>query len=408
MNMNQINTGNYTTLPKLSDIETSHSIRMLRRIHSEIEKTGGAISFARFMELALYEPALGYYCAGARKFGPDGDFITAPELSILFSRCLAHQCREILDQIGGGIILELGAGTGIMAAVILQELHTLDTLPESYAILELSFELRMRQRQTISKLVPELLNRVIWLEQLPRSDIKGIVLGNEVLDALPVERFLITTTGPRRLGVAWTDMYTTTGSTNGLCWTECKEDQSIITTISKIEAELGYKLPENYVSEYAPQLTNWIYAISDMLTTGALIFIDYGYSRREYYHPDRADGTLLCHYRHHAHTDPFIFPGLQDITASVDFTALANIAQSINLNLAGYTSQNYFLFGCGIMELLSDVDITNTFHYLEQARQVKLLTLPGEMGDRFKVICLTRGFDIPLRGFSIRNERNRL
>jgi SAM-dependent MidA family methyltransferase len=407
--MNQIHAGNDTTLPKLNDIETSHSIRMLRRIHSEIDKAGGVISFARFMELALYEPELGYYCAGTRKFGPGGDFITAPELSTLFSRCLANQCREILDQIGGGIILELGAGTGIMAAVILQELRRLDKLPESYAILEISAELRMRQKQTISKLVPELLDRVIWLEKLPRSDMKGIILGNEVLDALPVERFRITTMGPRRLGVTWTDdMYPANGSTTGLCLIECKEDQSVTTVISKIEAELGYRLPDNYVSEYSPQLTNWICTISDMLTTGALIFIDYGYSRREYYHPDRTDGTLLCHYRHRVHTDPFIFPGLQDITANVDFTALANIAQSINLNLAGYTSQNYFLFGCGIMELLSNIDTTDTFSHLEQARQVKLLTLPGEMGDRFKAICLTRGFNVPLRGFSIRNERNRL
>jgi SAM-dependent MidA family methyltransferase len=365
--------------------------------------TGGAISFARFMDLALYAPGLGYYCAGTRKFGPDGDFITAPELSPLFSRSLAHQCREILDALGGGIILELGAGTGIMAADLLRELRTLDVLPERYAILELSGELRERQRQTLVERIPDLLARVVWLDALPEPGFRGIVLGNEVLDALPIERFRITAQGPRRLMVVWTDA--------GLACIEGDEDSSVTAAVAQIEAEIGRPLPEGYVSEYVPWLKEWLAAVAAPLAAGALLFIDYGYPRRAYYHPERATGTLLCHYRHRVHDDPLLLPGLQDITASVDFTAVADAALAVGLEVAGYTTQNYFLFGCGLMELLAEEIPANPTHstpYLEQARQVKLLTLPGEMGDRFQAIALTRNLEIPLRGFVFRDERGRL
>lgn len=396
----------HTTLPEPDPVATAHSARLLDRVRSEIVTAGGAISFARFMDLALYAPGLGYYRAGARKFGPGGDFVTAPELSPLFSRCLANQCREILKQIDSGAILELGAGTGVMAADILQELRARDALPQRYTILELSGELRERQRQTLAERTPDLLDRVIWLDALPEAGFRGVVLGNEVLDALPVERFRITPNGPRRLEVACTDP--STGLETALGWTEGAEDPTLTATVARIEAELGWRLPEGYTSEYAPQLTNWVRAIAEPLAAGALLFVDYGYPRREYYHPERTDGTLLCHYRHRVHADPLILPGLQDITASVDFTAVANAARAVGLEVAGYTSQNYFLFGCGLMDLLAEVDSADTVRYLEHVRQVKLLTLPGEMGDRFKVIGLTRGIDIPLRGFSFRDERGRL
>lgn len=398
--------GRHTTLPEPDPAAAAHGARLLDRIRSEIATAGGAISFARFMDLALYAPGLGYYRAGTRKFGPGGDFVTAPELSPLFSRCLAHQCHEILERLGGGAILEFGAGTGIMAADILQELSALDALPERYAILELSGELRERQRQTLAERTPDLLERVVWLDALPKSGLRGVVLGNEVLDALPVERFRITPNGPRRLEVIWTSP--SVGSKAGLNWAEGAEDPALTAIIARIEAELGWRLPEGYVSEYAPQLANWVRAVAEPLAAGALLLVDYGYSRREYYHPERADGTLLCHYRHRVHADPLILPGLQDITASVDFTAVADAARTAGLEVAGYTSQNYFLFGCGLMDLLAEVDSADTVRYLEQVRQVKLLTLPGEMGDRFKVIGLTRGIDVPLRGFSFRDERGRL
>ena len=387
-------------LPAPDPAAAAHSARLLERIRAEITAAGGAISFARFMDLALYAPGLGYYRAGARKFGPDGDFVTAPELSPLFSRCLARQCRQILEALGGGTLLELGAGTGVMAADLLRELCALDGLPERYAILELSGELRQRQRQTLAERVPDLLDRVVWLDTLPDPGLRGVVLGNEVLDALPVERFRVTETGPRRLAVSWNE--------TGLDWVEGDEDPEVTIAVAGIEQALGWRLPPGYTSEYVPHLNAWLRSIAETLTAGALLFVDYGYPRRDYYHPERAAGTLLCHYRHRVHDDPLILPGLQDITASVDFTAVADAALAAGLEVAGYTAQNYFLFGCGLMELLAEADPADTLRYLEQTRQVKLLTLPGEMGERFQAIALTRDLDLPLRGFTMRDERGRL
>ena len=387
-------------LPAPDPTAVAHSARLLDRIRAEITANGGAISFARFMDLALYAPNLGYYRAGTRKFGSDGDFITAPELSPLFSRCLARQCQQILEALGDGILLELGAGTGVMAADLLQELRTLDALPERYAILELSGELRQRQRQTLAEKVPDLLERVVWLDTLPEPGLRGVILGNEVLDALPAERFRITTAGPRRLTVHWTEA--------GLDWTEGDADPEVTAAVARIEAELDWQLPLGYISEYVPHLDAWLRAIAEPLTAGALLFIDYGYSRRDYYHPERTNGTLLCHYRHRVHADPLILPGLQDITTSVDFSAVADAALAVDLEVAGYTTQNYFLFGCGLLGLLAEVDPADTPRYLEQSRQVKLLTLPGEMGERFQAIALTRDLDLALCGFSFRDERGRL
>jgi len=406
------------TLPAPDPVAAAHSARLVDLLRATIADAGGAISFARFMDLALYAPGLGYYRAGARKFGSGGDFVTAPELSPLFSRCLARQCQEILAALGGGQILELGAGSGVMAADLLLELRALNALPERYAILELSGELRDRQRQTLARRAPEVLDRVVWLDQPPEPEFRGIVLGNEVLDALPMERFCITAHGPRRLMVRWTEA--------GLVWAEGDEDPAVTAAIAGIEADLGGRLPEDYRSEYIPHLQDWLRTIAEPLAAGALLFVDYGYPRRAYYHPERTTGTLLCHYRHRAHDDPLILPGLQDITASVDFTAVAQAARAVGLDVAGYTRQNYFLFGCGLMDLLADQippnpplekgggeaggisSPTDTVRYLEQARQVKLLTLPGEMGDRFQAIALTRNLTLPLRGFSFRDERDRL
>ncbi|HRY14922.1 MAG TPA: SAM-dependent methyltransferase [Candidatus Competibacteraceae bacterium] len=390
-------------LPAPDPVAAAHSARLRDHICAEIAAAGGVIPFARFMDLALYAPSLGYYQAGTRKFGPDGDFITAPELSPLFSRCLARQCRQILETLDGGIILELGAGAGIMAADLLEELRALDMLPERYAILELSGELRERQRQTLSQRVPDLLKQVVWLDTLPEPGFQGVILGNEVLDALPVERFRITCRGPRRLMVAW----------NGaeLEIIEGEEDPEVTTTVARIESELGWRLPEGYVSEYVPRLDAWLAAVAEPLSAGALLFIDYGYPRAAYYHPERATGTLLCHYRHRVHDHPLLLLGLQDITASVDFTAVAEAGLATGLEVAGYTAQNYFLFGCGLMELLAGeipLNPANSIDYLEQARQVKLLTLPGEMGDRFQALALTRNLNIPLCGFAFRNELDRL
>lgn len=388
------------SLPTPDPVAAAHSARLLDHIRADIVAHGGAISFARFMELALYAPGLGYYQAGARKFGTEGDFVTAPELSPLFGRCLARQCRDILDALGGGTLLELGAGTGVMAADLLRELQSLGVAPMCYAILELSGELRQRQRQTLAERVPEFLDRVVWLDHLPEPGLRGVILGNEVLDALPVERFRITPAGPRRLEVVW-------GET-GLAWREGPDDPAVTAAVARIEADLAESLPEGYTSEYVPHLDAWLQAVTEPLAAGAVLLIDYGYPRRAYYHPERVTGTLLCHYRHRAHDDPLRWPSLQDITANVDFTAVATAALAAGLTVAGYSHQNHFLFGCGLMELLAEANPDDPVSYLEQVRQVKLLTLPGEMGDRFQAIALTRALDLPLRGFAFRDERGRL
>lgn len=309
-------TDHHTVLPAPDPIAAAHSHRLLQHIRSELIAAGGSIPFLRFMDLALYAPGLGYYRAGARKFGPDGDFITAPELSPLFSHCLARQCQQILAQTGGGAILELGAGTGTMACDLLLALERLNSLPEGYAILELSGELRERQHQTFSQRIPHLLGQIVWLDTLPDSGWRGVILGNEVLDALPVERFRMTGVGPRRMEVIWhgddlpealPETFPETAQGN-LGWAEGAPDPALTETVAQIEAQIGWGLPEGYVSEYVPQLGNWLSTVAESLTAGALLLIDYGYSRREYYHPERTDGTLLCHYRHRVHGNPLILP----------------------------------------------------------------------------------------------------
>ena len=402
-------------LPPPDPIASAHSGRLIELIRNEIDAAGGCIPFMRFMELALYAPGLGYYRSGTRKFGTGGDFVTAPELSSLFSRCLARQCREILD-VSGGAILELGAGTGIMAADILQELENLETsLPNQcadycvdysvdycvdYYILELSGELRERQHATLQERVPHLLPRVRWLDNLPKPGFRGVIIANEVLDAMPVQRFCITEQGIALMAVAW--------EADAFTWRNMQPPPQLASAVQTLQSNLGYRLPAGYSSEFNPHLDVWIKSLSNGLERGAILLIDYGYPRHEYYHPQRTDGTLLCHYRQRVHTDPLVLPGLQDITASVDFSAVADAAIAAELTVAGYTSQTYFLFGCGLAELLAHIAPEAGVEYLEMARQTKLLTLPGEMGERFKAMALTRGLKTPLRGFTVFDERERL
>jgi SAM-dependent MidA family methyltransferase len=386
-------------LPNPEPEAAAHSARLCEHIRAEIEANGGSIPFCRFMELALYTPGLGYYSAGAWKFGAGGDFITAPELSSLFSRCVARQCQEILTQVGGEI-LELGAGSGIMAADILLELEALGNLPERYGILELSGELRDRQRTLLRERAPHLLSKVEWLDTLPAPGFRGVIVGNEVLDAMPVECFRITARGPLPL---WVSM-----EQGGFVWCEGVPEESLTAAVQSLQVQLGVNLTNGYQSEFNPQLNAWLGSLAEILEAGALLFIDYGYPCREYYHSQRCMGTLLCHYRHRVHADPLILVGLQDITASVDFTAVAEAAVAAGLEVAGYTSQSYFLFGCGLETLLAEVAPEDTGRYLKLAHQVKVLTLPGEMGDRFKAIALTRGVNVALRGFALFDERVRL
>ncbi len=389
-----------TGLPAPDAPARAHSARLAERIRAEMGAAGGLLPFSRFMELALYAPGLGYYSAGAAKLGPGGDFVTAPELSALFSRCLARQCAEVLRRVDGGEILELGAGTGVMAADVLSELQALDALPRRYRILELSAELRHRQRETLARRTPGLLGRVQWLERLPEEPLRGLILANEVMDALPVERFRMSARGPVPLVVGRAGAR--------FVWREAAAQPRLGAFVAALEDELGWHLAPGYESEFNPTLGAWVATLAQVLAAGVVLMVDYGYSRREYYHPQRVNGTLVCHYRHRVHHDPLVLPGLQDISASVDFSAVARAAVDAGLRVAGFTTQAYFLFGCGLASLVDEVDPRDIARHAELSRQVKLLTLPGEMGERFHALALARGLDGPLTGFSFLDRRERL
>jgi SAM-dependent MidA family methyltransferase len=365
----------------------------MQRLREEMAAAGGAIAFDRFMELALYAPGLGYYVAGTHKFGEHGDFVTAPELGSLFARCLARPCQSLLTGLGGGDILEAGAGSGVLAADLLLELESLGRLPERYLILELGAELRARQNETIKRRVPHLFDRVHWLVDLP-GDFRGMVLANEVLDSMPVTRFKVTQNGINELYVAWEN--------EGFAWREKPADESVRT---RIEA-LG--LPAGYTSEINLRAEAWVRSVADSLKQGVMLLIDYGFPRAEFYHPQRAQGTLMCHYRHQAHDDPLRLAGLQDITAHVDFSAVAEAGVDAGLTLLGYTSQAAFLLDCGLERIMTASDPDDVRVHLALTQQIKKLTLPHEMGELFKVLALGRGVREPLPGFTLQDRRGRL
>lgn len=373
--------------------EQAHSERLMRRLREEVAQAGGAIPFSRFMELALYAPGLGYYAAGKHKFGAAGDFVTAPELGPLFARCLARQCRQILQALGGGEILEAGAGSGALAADLLLELEALGRLPERYLILELSNELRDRQAETLRRKAPHLLKRAHWLDALP-ADFRGVMLANELLDALPVERFKVTDSGVRQLYVA--------SENDRFVWREKPADDGIRARIEPLALSPGYTSEINFTAEA------WVRSAADALKQGVMLLIDYGFPRAEFYHPQRTGGTLMCHYRHRAHDDPLTLVGLQDITAHVDFSGIAAAGINAGLRLLGYTSQAAFLIGCGLEQLAAASDPDNVRRHLELTQQIKKLTLPHEMGELYKVIAFGRGVEEPLLGFTVRDRRGRL
>lgn len=356
---------------------------------------GGSLPFDRFMDLALYAPGLGYYSAGSRKFGEEGDFVTAPELTPLFSHCLASQCAQLLDRLGGGSILEFGAGSGVMAAEILLALERLGTLPERYLIMELSAELQARQRETIARLAPSQIERVEWLARLPEAGFIGVVLANEVLDAMPVQRFRLTGEGVEELHVRCGD--------EGPLWGATPANGRLEARVRRLREECG--LAEGYESEAGFAAEEWVATLGTFMEAGCALLVDYGFPRREYYHPQRRSGTLMCHYRHRSHPDPLILVGLQDITAHVDFTAMAEAAVAAGLQVAGYTSQANFLLATGLLGRIEAVDARRR---LEQSAAVKRLIMPGEMGELFKVLALARGVEGPLLGFQLRDERARL
>jgi SAM-dependent MidA family methyltransferase len=377
-----------------------HSQRLCNRIREVIQQNNGLISFSRFMEIALYEPGLGYYSAGARKFGDAGDFITAPEISSLFTQCLVRQCQQVLKELHNPSILELGPGSGEMACELLKTLEEKRCLPERYFMLEVSADLRDRQQQLIKKKLPDHFSRITWLDQLPTQPFEGIILGNEVLDAMPVYRLILEKGNFRELCVKQ--------DKNRFDWVVNDLDNGLQADIHTALGKIIPALSGGYKTEINLRIIPWIRSLSEILKRGLMLFIDYGYTRQEYYHPQRTDGTLLCHYRHHVHYDPFLYPGLQDITSSVDFTAIAEAADISGLQVQGYTTQAHFLINNGLEEFINENNLTSAIDRAELGRQARILTSPGEMGEKFKVIALMRDINISLAGFKNFDQRSRL
>ena len=376
-----------THLPPPSAEAQALSDELTALIAREIQAAGGHISFARYMELALYAPGLGYYSAGSRKLGAAGDFITAPELSPLFAQCLA---RQLAQWHGEGLyhVLEIGAGSGALAAEMLLALQALNCAPEHYFILELSADLRERQQACIAQRAPALLSRVQWLDALPDT-FEGVIVANEVLDATPAHVVL---THQDAVLEACVQVAKDGGA---FTWHETTAPQAIARA-----AQACHLPPSGYRTEINLAAAALVESLARTLTRGAMIFIDYGFPAHEFYHPQRSSGTLMCHYRHHAHDDPFAFVGLQDITTHVDFSAVAAAGMAGGATLAGYTSQANFLINCGITELLSATPASDARAYAPLAAQAQKLLSPAEMGELFKVIVLGKNLAVPLLGFT--------
>lgn len=388
-------------LPEPDSEALGHSKQLTQRILYEIDAAGGWISFAQYMALALYTPGLGYYSAGASKLGQAGDFVTGPVLGDLLSRTLATQVAESLQAIGNeACVLELGAGNGRLALDLLLALAEKGTLPLHYCIIEVSAHFRSEQKALLEQHLPqEILMRVQWLDALP-SVFNGVILANEVMDALPVQVLEYQAGQWLERGV--------TALNDVLQW-QSQTSQNLAGKMADwIPLEYTETWPQKYTTEICPQASALLKSLAGVLAKGLILIIDYGFPAREYYHPQRSEGTLRCHYRHHAHDDPFYLPGLQDITSHVNFTALAEAGLDSGLNIAGYASQAQFLINCGLMELLAAENPEDVLRYAPLASQVQTLLSPAEMGELFKVIAFSKNFEFPLVGFTQGNKSHTL
>jgi SAM-dependent MidA family methyltransferase len=383
----------------MSHEDAEHSARTRDFLAAEINAAGGWLGFERFMELALYAPGLGYYSGGAQKLGEGGDFTTAPEVSRLFGACVALQCAEVLRSLGTGSVLEIGAGSGRLAADLLARLETLCQLPDNYWILEVSADLRQRQREHLEKRLPQLLHRVHWLDRPPEKAFDGVILANEVLDALPVARFRWHSSAVEELGVEIRG--------REFAWAARPAGDAMLRICRELSEAAG-PWDDGYQSEYCPRLGAWTRAVTQSMRRGAVLWFDYGLPRAQYYLPERHDGTLVCHFRHRLSDDPFANPGLQDISAWVDFTRVAEASRESGFELAGFTTQAHFLAGLKIDEEMRLAAGGDENHFVRLANQARQLMMPGEMGERFKAMAWLRGLELPLSGFALLDLRHSL
>lgn len=389
--MSTVRPASASTLPLPDAVAAAHSAQLTELIAREIDNAGGWIGFDRYMALALYTPGLGYYAAGAHKLGDSatgGDFVTAPEISPLFAQALAAQAAQLI-QCGAVApnIVEFGAGSGVLAHDLLTALQALDLPIKRYTIVEVSADLRERQRARLAAH-----GNVAWLDA-PPAGFDGVVIANEVLDVMPVRLFVTAVDGLRERGVAWRD--------GRLAFDDRLADAALCAQLRAIEAEVG-ALPPGYGSEVSAVVSAWSADLARWLARGVALLIDYGFPRREYYHPQRLMGTLMCHYRHHAHAEPLWLPGLNDITAHVDFTAVADAAHGAGLDVLGYTTQAHFLLNCGLLDLVQRAPSPR------RANEAQRLVSEAEMGELFKVLAVGRGVDVPLLGFARGDRLDRL
>ncbi|MCF6299649.1 MAG: SAM-dependent methyltransferase [Proteobacteria bacterium] len=367
----------------MQELAKQLSLSLIAKIKDEI-KQKQQISFARYMEMVLYQPGLGYYSAGLHKIGKQGDFVTSPELGSLFAKCHASQFAQVLVHLTQAVILELGAGNGSFCCDVLLSLDDMEQLPESYQILEISADLKQQQQNKIQQLPKHLTRLVSWIDRPPTKEFEGIIYANEVLDALPVEVFRYQHGEYHRLMLQWQQGFVEK-------WDKFPPDlmQQIIARELKLE--------EGYRSEFIPHLNQWLELIVHGLKKGMLLFVDYGFGRKEFYHPQRNQGTLVCHQRHRANFEPYQDVGLQDITAFVDFTAVAEAAHKANMEVSGFTSQGDLLSYLDIEQWLDPEQKYEDYYQL--VSEMKKLMLPNEMGEKFKAFAATKSMDIELVGF---------
>jgi SAM-dependent MidA family methyltransferase len=397
-------------MPEPNQEAKNYSQQLLGKIAEEIAASNGWIDFATYMNLALYAPNLGYYSGGAQKFGQYGDFVTAPELGVayqsdkkssgsyspsLFAQTLANHVAQVLAETKSDI-LELGAGTGRLALDLLLVLQKMGQLPSRYFILEVSAHLRLVQSETIKQgLSDDIFSRVVWLDTLPGA-FSGLMLGNEVLDALPVHIVKHSDSELVEVGVS-----------------QSEDGQLVmrerVLTHGKVYDQLSeLNLPVGYMTEICQLASHLLISLANILVQGVILLIDYGFTHKEYYHGHRSEGTLMCHYRHYAHSDPLVYVGLQDITAHVDFTRVALAGVENDLDCRGFVSQAQFLINCGITECLAQVSPTDMARYSPLASQAQKLLSPAEMGELFKVIAFSKQFASPLLGFQQGDKRHTL